>query len=256
MTTTNEKLRNVAEIAARIMMGEKALHPNQQKLDVHEPEKDELTAKDFEKLRAGKKAEVKKEEVEQIDELSTDTMKSYVKGAKMDVSAQKDQKASAVDQGDHKTASDSAAAIAKRQDGIKQAKSKMNKEEIIDRININEKKKYLIGTYDIEILTLPRISIQNLRIKQSETTTIKIPAPGLLTVLNTNAVPVFGSIYVEKGQDLEWVCDINGNSVTETITLQPGNYHIVYKNKGSKKTMSTRSERFTISSGSSYSIRF
>ena len=69
MTTTNEKLRNVAEIAARIMMGEKALHPNQQKLDVHEPEKDELTADDFKKLRAGKKpAEVKKEEVEQIQE--------------------------------------------------------------------------------------------------------------------------------------------------------------------------------------------
>jgi len=38
-------------------------------LDVHEPEKDELTADDFKKLRAGKKApEVKKEEVEQIDE--------------------------------------------------------------------------------------------------------------------------------------------------------------------------------------------
>ena len=69
MTTTNEKLRNVAEIAARIMMGEKALHPNQQKLDVHEPEKDELTADDFKKLRAGKKApEVKKEEVELTQE--------------------------------------------------------------------------------------------------------------------------------------------------------------------------------------------
>jgi hypothetical protein len=81
MTTTNEKLRNVAEIAARIMMGEKALHPNQQKLDVHEPEKDELTSDDFKKLRAGKKApEVKKEEVEQIDEVSLKTATSaYVK---------------------------------------------------------------------------------------------------------------------------------------------------------------------------------
>jgi hypothetical protein len=67
MEFENKKLRDVADIAARIMMGEKALHPNQQKLDVHEPEKDELTAKDFEKLRAGKKAEVKKEEVE-VDE--------------------------------------------------------------------------------------------------------------------------------------------------------------------------------------------
>jgi hypothetical protein len=63
----NQKLRNVAEEARKIMMGEK-LHPNQQKLDVHEPEKDELTADDFKKLRAGKKDEVKKEEVEQIDE--------------------------------------------------------------------------------------------------------------------------------------------------------------------------------------------
>lgn len=131
-----------------------------------------------------------------------------------------------------------------------------NKEEIIDRLDINQKRKYLVGTYDVEILTLPRISIANLKIKQSETTSIKIPAPGLLTILNTNAVPIFGSIHVERGQDLEWVCDINGNSVTETITLQPGTYHIIYKNKGSKKTMSTRTERFQISSGSSYSIRF
>jgi hypothetical protein len=61
MEFENKKLRDVADVAARIMMGEKALHPNQQKLDVHEPEKDELTADDFKKLR-GKK-EVKKEEV-------------------------------------------------------------------------------------------------------------------------------------------------------------------------------------------------
>jgi hypothetical protein len=37
-------------------MNEK-LHPNQQKLDVHEPEKDKLTADDFKKLRAGKKVQ-------------------------------------------------------------------------------------------------------------------------------------------------------------------------------------------------------
>jgi hypothetical protein len=40
------------------------LHPNQQKLDVHEPEKDELTSDDFKKLRAGKK-NVKEETVEE-----------------------------------------------------------------------------------------------------------------------------------------------------------------------------------------------
>lgn len=50
-------------------------HPNQQKLDVHEPEKDELTAKDFEMLRKGKKVEKTidtekemKEGIENVDE--------------------------------------------------------------------------------------------------------------------------------------------------------------------------------------------
>lgn len=40
-----------------ILEGKKKLHPNQQKIDVHEPEKDEITADDFKKLRAMKKEE-------------------------------------------------------------------------------------------------------------------------------------------------------------------------------------------------------
>ncbi len=82
MEFENKKLRDVADIAAQIMMGEKALHPNQQKLDVHEPEKDELTAKDFEMLRNKKK--VKEETEETIEEgtpaKNTDVAdKSYLK---------------------------------------------------------------------------------------------------------------------------------------------------------------------------------
>ena len=77
-----KELGGVADAVTKIMMDEKALHPNQQKLDVHEPEKDELTADDFKKLRAGKKApEVKKEEVEELDELSKSTLGSYVNKA-------------------------------------------------------------------------------------------------------------------------------------------------------------------------------
>jgi len=72
MYSNNKLIRDVASVAAQIMSGKQPvtekLHPNQQQLDVHEPEKDELTADDFKKLR-GKK-EVKKEEVEeQIDEV-------------------------------------------------------------------------------------------------------------------------------------------------------------------------------------------
>jgi hypothetical protein len=86
MEFENKKLRDVADIAAQIMMGEKALHPNQQKLDVHEPEKDELTSKDFEMLRNKKKVKEETEEVaeETIEEATppknTDVAdKSYLK---------------------------------------------------------------------------------------------------------------------------------------------------------------------------------
>lgn len=47
---------------------EAKLHPNQQKLDVHEPEKDELTAHDFKMLRDRKKGKAGKEEPMQKDE--------------------------------------------------------------------------------------------------------------------------------------------------------------------------------------------
>lgn len=62
-------MKDLEKAVVSVLLGEKKhLTAKQQKIDVHEPEKDELTAKDFEMLRAGKKA--KNEEVEVIDEIS------------------------------------------------------------------------------------------------------------------------------------------------------------------------------------------
>jgi Ca-activated chloride channel family protein len=118
-----------------------------------------------------------------------------------------------------------------------------------------EKTRYLVGIYDLEILTLPRITVSDVKISQSKTTTIQVPSPGLVTILNSDAVPVYGSLYHEKGGDLDWLVDINGNTTTETITLQPGNYRLVYRNRGSKRTVTTREVKFKISSGSSETIK-
>jgi hypothetical protein len=66
MYSDNKQIRDVADVAARIMAGlppvQEALHPNQQKIDVVDDDK--IDGKDFAKLRAGKKPDVKKEEVE------------------------------------------------------------------------------------------------------------------------------------------------------------------------------------------------
>lgn len=72
---------------------------------------------------------IKKEETEQLDELSPGTLKSYVNKAKPEVKAAKAERSSAEMADDYKTASDSQVTIGKRESGIKQAKAKLNKEE-------------------------------------------------------------------------------------------------------------------------------
>ena len=136
MYSDNKQIRDVADVAARIMSGQQPvtekLHPNQQQLDVHEPEKDELTADDFKKLRA--KKEVKKEEVEELDELSTSTLKSYIGGAQKDRAAQSDSKNS----GDREQAAYAKKQSVKRTLGIVDAKSRLSKEEVesIDEVKM------------------------------------------------------------------------------------------------------------------------
>jgi hypothetical protein len=137
-----KELGGVADAVIKIMMDEKALHPNQQKLDVHEPEKDELTADDFKKLRAGKKApEVKKEEVEEIDELDKSTLGSYIKKASKDIAkhtiATRDYGDKAGKSKKHSDFVDNAMASVKstqkadkRQDNIAKAVNRLTKEEV------------------------------------------------------------------------------------------------------------------------------
>jgi hypothetical protein len=73
---------------------------------------------------------VQSEEVEQLDELSPGTLKSYVNKAKPEVQAAKAERDSARQGGDGKTANDMFQLAKKRTAGIKQAKAKLNAEEV------------------------------------------------------------------------------------------------------------------------------
>ena len=133
MYSDNKQIRDVADVAAKIMYGQQPvtekLHPNQQKIDVHEPEKDELTADDFKKLRA--KKEVKKEEVEELDELSKNTLGSYIKKANF-AGGMADFKHGRIadKRGDSKEKTALAATSHKRTKGISTAVDKLSKEEV------------------------------------------------------------------------------------------------------------------------------
>lgn len=119
--------------------------------------------------------------------------------------------------------------------------------------NTNSTQQYIVGKYDVEILTLPRIYQKSVKIDQSQTTRIIIPPPGLLNVQGSKSG--YGSIMEVKNNQLEWVIDLNPNQTRQTFNLQPGQYVLVYRPKNSQQVTYSKTKNFTIASGSTTIVR-
>jgi hypothetical protein len=110
------------------------------------------------KKRIAQKEKMNKEEVEQLDELSPGTLKSYVNKAKPEVKAAKAERADARDAGDGKTANDAFQMAKKRTAGIKQAKAKLNKEDTQEfEVVMDELNGYTEVTIDERSMTEPEM---------------------------------------------------------------------------------------------------
>jgi Ca-activated chloride channel family protein len=129
---------------------------------------------------------------------------------------------------------------------------KKNEMATLNVQEFNSTEKYLIGKYDLEILTTPRIHLEDIDISQSKTTTVQIPQPGLVTLL-TNG-PGYGSLMLEENNSLSLVYTMNEYATKETIVLQPGNYRVVYRPKNSRGAEFTINKPFRITSGTSITL--
>lgn len=106
--------------------------------------------------------------------------------------------------------------------------------------------KYIVGQYQLEILTLPRI-YKTVDITQSSTTTVDIPAPGLLSY--SAAKPVIGQVFsVKEDGTIEWVTNLDQSIQNGSFHLQPGSYRVVYRQKHMKSTSYTIEKNFKITS--------
>lgn len=112
---------------------------------------------------------------------------------------------------------------------------------------------YIVGKYDVEILTLPRIIKNDVDISQSKLTTISIPQAGILSVLKQGEGS--GSIYLEDGKKIIWVCNLKDHSSQENIILQPGDYRLEFRSKINQKSEATVEKKFKIESNASFTIR-
>ncbi|MCC6370038.1 MAG: VWA domain-containing protein [Bacteroidia bacterium] len=113
--------------------------------------------------------------------------------------------------------------------------------------------KYIVGKYDLEILTLPRILLKDVEIKQSSTNYIKIPASG--SVLFSKQTNGFGSIYLDDGKTVTWVCNFNNALQNEIIYLQPGKYKVVFRAEFAKENLKTIERNFEVKAGSTLALK-
>ncbi len=113
---------------------------------------------------------------------------------------------------------------------------------------MNEVQNYIVGTYDIEILTLPRIYMPNTKVNQSDYTYIEFPGSGLFKYKTFK--PIVGQIFIKNDiGTYDWVCDLDQTKLYDQLYLQPGIYKVVYRYKDAVSTDYTNVKEFQIDSG-------
>lgn len=119
--------------------------------------------------------------------------------------------------------------------------------------NFGETEKYITGKYDLEVLSLPRITLQDIDISQSHTTTIEIPEPGIAVF--RKSFNGYGTLLLNDKNKLTRIYELNETLTLETLYLQPGSYRIVFRPKNSRSTLYTVEQSFVIESGKTTDIQ-
>ena len=119
--------------------------------------------------------------------------------------------------------------------------------EILSNQPLGTSTHFLAGSYDIEVLSTPPLLLSNVTVRSGAATDLQLPLPGQLA-LNKPQTITTGSILVYKDGNLQWVCDLNPDNITERIILLPGEYQLILKPKNAIDYASVRTARFTIHS--------
>lgn len=120
--------------------------------------------------------------------------------------------------------------------------------QLLNNQYLSDDVKYLCGSYQVSILTLPITHIKHVEIEQNKTTTITIQPPGIASI--QKSVRGYGSIYLLTKQGQEHIITLNeNNKQAESLYLQPGTYRFVFRPIYAKQSVFTIEKIFTINSG-------
>lgn len=119
--------------------------------------------------------------------------------------------------------------------------------------DFGSKQKYIVGKYDLEILTLPRIYMKGVSIAQSSTTDILIPQAGTVSIFKP--AEGTGQVFLEEKNTLTWVCNLDDKRTNENLTLQPGSYRVIFRTKAAKETIYTKEQKFKVEPGGAVTVK-
>lgn len=119
--------------------------------------------------------------------------------------------------------------------------------EIVNVQDFNDKQQYLVGEYDLEILTLPRIRQDNVGVVQNKTTTLQVQQPGKLNIVTRKNLEI--AIYRNYKGKTEMVKRLNLQGNQTVTVLQPGTYELIFRESAIKETLKTKERTFHIKSG-------
>ena len=140
-----------------------------------------------------------------------------------------------------------------RGDGVNAIIREHGKMKTLNVQNLDQTQKYIVGYYDIEFLTLPRIYQYKVEVNQSATTRVAIPPSGNLNI--QSPAGGYGSILVETENGVEWIVDLSATLPRQSFKLQPGQYQVIFRSKKSQQTSYSKAQRFSISSGKTTILR-
>ena len=126
--------------------------------------------------------------------------------------------------------------------------------ETLNLQSFGETEKYIVGKYDLEVLCLPRLNINDVAVSQDSTTSVEIPQPEI-AILQMSANG-YGSVYQEEdNNESKWIYNLKGTSTQESLNLLPGKYRVVFRTKFTTHSVYTIEKTFKVTSAATITVK-
>lgn len=129
---------------------------------------------------------------------------------------------------------------------------KAGEQEVLNVQYFSITEKYITGRYDLEVLCLPRVNINNVEINPNYTAQIKVPDPGVAVISKGDFGS--GSLYVLRSGKEEWIYNLRSDDTSESILLQPGTYKVVFRRDKETQTIKTVDQTFVVKSNATTNV--